>query len=326
LRVESLVHADKLKVEKDVEYKTKIIFDNTTGGNEEPMIYWDNLLRKYMVTTIDTISTYELWHSGTFDPDDKVSKSGDYMSGNLTLQSTPSNDLHAVTKGYVDNIFSAYPDDPMSKSVYDVNDNGIVDLSEDAQKLGGQLPTYYATDAEIREKIDRGGDIMMGSLVMRGGFVSEAKSDLYDVVIKKSLIKAETDKAKITFQDTGYPNGDPGILWDSGTHQMRIEDHNNSEYYIWHSGNLNPNSINPVIRRTFIGDGSTTTFGIPEGYTPHNADVYYNGVRVFEGVDVDISSGNQIVFTEAPELDDRIDFMGYQTRLLGDNPSKEIQI
>jgi hypothetical protein len=214
----------------------------------------------------------------------------------------------------------------MVKSTYDTNDNGIVDNTEDSYKLGGQTPDYYATHAEMLDKIDRGGDIMMGSLVMRGGFISEANSDLFDVNVKKMYIETDTsaNKAKIDFQDTVYPNGKPGILWDSGTQQMKIQEHNNNEYYIWHSGNFNPETMNPVIRRTFIGDGVQTVFDIPEEYTPHNADVYYNGVRLFESVDVDISSGTEIVFAVPPEIDDRIDFMGYKARLLGDNPSKNI--
>lgn len=37
----------------------------------------------------------------------------------------------------------------MLKSVYDTNDNGKVDKADDAEKLGGQLPSYYAKATDL---------------------------------------------------------------------------------------------------------------------------------------------------------------------------------
>lgn len=42
----------------------------------------------------------------------------------------------------------------MAKSVYDTNNNGKVDIAEDAEKLGGQLPSYYAKQSDMDNKVD----------------------------------------------------------------------------------------------------------------------------------------------------------------------------
>lgn len=41
----------------------------------------------------------------------------------------------------------------MHKSVYDINDNGKVDTAENAEKLGGQLPAYYATATALTTEV-----------------------------------------------------------------------------------------------------------------------------------------------------------------------------
>jgi hypothetical protein len=223
--------------------------------------------------------------------------------------------MEAANKKYVDDKVSQVPTNVMTTDIYDINTNGIVDNSEDTQKLGGELPSFYATKTEVQDKISRGGDIMNGSLVIKGGLNVEATSELYDAILRKSLIKSYSNKAKIEFEDVNYPTSSPGIFWDSTDQTMKIQSYTSNSYNIWHSGNFNPDLLNPMNRKTFIGDGVTTTFNVGM-YTPNNADVYYNGVRLFEPEDVDISSGTEIVFTEAPEQDDRIDFVGYTNSLI----------
>jgi hypothetical protein len=120
---------------------------------------------------------------------------------------------------------------------------------------------------------------------------------------------------EITFTDANDTNAHPAIEWDSSDQNMKIIIQNGNTYRIWHEGNFNPNSMNPMNRKTFIGDGTTTVFNTGL-YTSGNANVYYNGVRLFEPEDVDISSGTKIVFTEAPETGDRIDFEGFNNRLV----------
>lgn len=40
----------------------------------------------------------------------------------------------------------------MTKSVYDTDGNGVVDSAEDANKLGGQLPSHFATSSALAEE------------------------------------------------------------------------------------------------------------------------------------------------------------------------------
>ena len=46
-----------------------------------------------------------------------------------------------------------YEEAAMFKSVYDTDEDGIVDKSADANKLGGQLPSYYAKASDIPTKV-----------------------------------------------------------------------------------------------------------------------------------------------------------------------------
>lgn len=71
----------------------------------------------------------------------KANKS-DVLTKTNTTSFTPSSDYHPATKKYVDDSVSSAGGGDMLKNVYDTTNNGVVDNSE---KLGGQLPSYYAT-------------------------------------------------------------------------------------------------------------------------------------------------------------------------------------
>ena len=55
---------------------------------------------------------------------------GGTMTGNLTLKGAPTADLMAATKKYVDDLAASAGNGDMLKSVYDTNDNGIVDNAD----------------------------------------------------------------------------------------------------------------------------------------------------------------------------------------------------
>lgn len=67
-------------------------------------------------------------------------------------------------------------------------------------------------------------------------------------------------------------------------------------------------SINQL---SYTALGGETTFVVPGGYTPGYAEVYLNGVKLQNGVDVDVSSGTDVVFAEAVLVDDIVDINGY---------------
>ena len=64
----------------------------------------------------------------------------DVLKKDNTEPFAPSGDYQPATKKYVDDAVFAAGAADMRKAVYDNNDNGVVD---DAEKLGGQLPSYY---------------------------------------------------------------------------------------------------------------------------------------------------------------------------------------
>ena len=66
-----------------------------------------------------------------------------------TTEFAPTADYQPATKKYVDDNISAAGGGDMLKSVYDMDGDGIVD---NAEKLGGQLPSYYATATAVNGK------------------------------------------------------------------------------------------------------------------------------------------------------------------------------
>lgn len=69
-----------------------------------------------------------------------------WFAGKITFG---ENKDELVTKGYVDGLVSDAGGGDMLRTVYDQDNNGVVD---NAEKLGGQLPSYYATKAEVDAK------------------------------------------------------------------------------------------------------------------------------------------------------------------------------
>jgi len=108
---------------------------------------------------------------------------------------------------------------------------------------------------------------------------------------------------------TTDPDGNPvntgDLYFDTTLNEMRVYDASG----VWKSAG---STVNGTAKRVhFTGDGTTTTFTIPGGYDPTFADVFVNGVKLVNGVDVDVSSGTDIVFTTAPASGDDIDVVAY---------------
>lgn len=65
----------------------------------------------------------------------------DVLTKTNITEFTPTANYHPATKKYVDDSISTSGGGDMLKTVYDTNNTGVVD---NAEKLGGQLPSYYA--------------------------------------------------------------------------------------------------------------------------------------------------------------------------------------
>ena len=67
-----------------------------------------------------------------------------------TTAYSPTSNYHPATKKYVDDIAMKAGTGDMLTSVYDMNGNGIVD---NAEKLGGYAPSYFASQAFVNSEI-----------------------------------------------------------------------------------------------------------------------------------------------------------------------------
>jgi hypothetical protein len=76
------------------------------------------------------------------------------------------------------------------------------------------------------------------------------------------------------------------------------------------------NDGNIYIRNTYVGAGATGPFAFLGGYTIGYLDVYRNGVRLSSGTDFVGTSGTNFFLTEAAEVDDEIEAIGYRVTAL----------
>ena len=114
---------------------------------------------------------------------------------------------------------------------------------------------------------------------------------------------------------TTDPDGNPvnagDLYFDTILNEMRVYDGS-----VWKAAGATVNGTSK--RFHFTGNGVKATFTIPGGYDATYADVYVNGVKLVNGVDVDVSSGKDIVFTKAPINGDNIDVIAYGSFQLAD--------
>ena len=88
-----------------------------------------------------------------------------------TAAFTPTADYQPATKKYVDDLASNKGGGDMMKAVYDQDASGTVD---DSDKLGGQLPSYYAKASDLTNKVDK----VSGKGLSTNDFTSAYKTKL----------------------------------------------------------------------------------------------------------------------------------------------------
>lgn len=64
-------------------------------------------------------------------------------------------------------------------------------------------------------------------------------------------------------------------------------------------------------RQTFTATAAQTTFAVAGGYDAGFADVFLNGVKLVNGVDVNVSSGTNVVLTTGATENDTVDVVAY---------------
>jgi hypothetical protein len=103
-------------------------------------------------------------------------------------------------------------------------------------------------------------------------------------------------------------DGDPLIVgalyFDTTLGEMRVYDGS-----VWKSAGSTVNGT--AIRQTFTATAGQTTFAVTGGYDSGFADVYLNGVKLVNGVDVNVTSGTNVVLTVGAAAGDSVDVIAY---------------
>jgi hypothetical protein len=105
---------------------------------------------------------------------------------------------------------------------------------------------------------------------------------------------------------TGVANG---YIYTDSTSGSRFQYYTNPGVWKYIAYSATPT----LAKVSLTGDGSTTTFGVPGGYVANQISVYLNGSYQRPGVDVNIGSGVNIVFTTPPPNGSLVDAVGTGT-------------
>jgi hypothetical protein len=111
-------------------------------------------------------------------------------------------------------------------------------------------------------------------------------------------------------------DGDPLIVgalyFDTTLNEMRVYDGS-----LWKSAGSTVNGT--AVRQTFTATAAQTTFTITGGYDAGFADVYLNGVKLVNGVDVNVTSGTNVVLTVGAAAGDSVDVIAYGAFVLANH-------
>ena len=129
-----------------------------------------------------------------------LSTNADFLGGHPASYYTTMGDVTELINKRIDAIGSS----DMAKSTYDKNDSGVVD---DAERLGGQLPEYYATAEELAGKLGNSGaqEIIDGSLKITstGNTALRLDKTIDDSNYVREYFILESDRARAGFGING---------------------------------------------------------------------------------------------------------------------------
>jgi len=66
------------------------------------------------------------------------------------------------------------------------------------------------------------------------------------------------------------------------------------------------------IRESFTASNNQTIFTTTNGYIPYHIDVYYNGSKLVNGIDVDVSNGSIVTLTTGASTDAVVEVVGFK--------------
>jgi hypothetical protein len=116
-----------------------------------------------------------------------------------------------------------------------------------------------------------------------------------------------------TAPTVGVDTGD--LYFDTTANEMRVYDGS-----AWKATGSAVNGT--TNRESFTATEGQTVFTLTSGYDANFADVYLNGVKLVNGVDVDVTSGVSFTLTTGATAGDNVDFIGYGAFVLADHYTK----
>jgi hypothetical protein len=119
--------------------------------------------------------------------------------------------------------------------------------------------------------------------------------------------------ALATAPTVGVDAGD--LYFDTVLNEMRVYDGS-----AWKSAGSTVNGT--AVRQSYTATAGQTAFTVTGGYDSGFADVYLNGVKLVNGVDVDVTSGTGFTLTTGATAGDVVDFIGYGAFVLADHYTK----
>lgn len=115
--------------------------------------------------------------------------------------------------------------------------------------------------------------------------------------------------ALATAPTVGVDTGD--LYFDTTLSEMRVYAGS-----VWVAAGSTVNGTSK--RQSYTATAGQTSFTVTGGYDAGFADVYLNGVKLVNGVDVDVSSGTGFTLTTGATVGDNVDFIGYGAFVVAD--------
>jgi len=124
------------------------------------------------------------------------------------------------------------------------------------------------------------------------------------------------DKASApTLRNNGSALQAGDLYFDTTLNEMRVYDG-----AVWKAAGSTVNGT--AVRQTFTATAGQTTFTLTSGYDAGFADVYLNGVKLVNGVDVNVTSGTDVVLTVGAAAGDSVDVIAYGAFVLANHYTK----
>ena len=183
----------------------------------------------------------------------------------------------------------------------------------------------YRMDQNVRttDSVQFGNMVLTGNLVVNGGVLAgnsyltttyaPLASPTFTGTVTVANITANAISANATTTNNITVNANltvrsivaNGSLGNTG----QVLTTNGANVYWANSTAVGGGNANSIFLQ-YTGNGTNTIYTIPGGYTNNSIAVYLNGVLVRNGLEANVASGSDIVFTEAPPTGALIDVIG----------------